>query len=132
METQIVICNVYKLFRDGSDFTKDSKKIVRTDIAMIRSYVNEKNSDWKNNGLWHEIDEEKTKEYYINGEERLKEERNQIKVESQLKDILVDVIKTGKNQNSSEIEELRAEYKNKFGKKPHHLWGINKLKEKLQ
>ena len=39
--------------------------------------------------------------------------------------------KSTKKEEKSELEDLQAEYKEKFGKKPHHLWKEKKLKELL-
>lgn len=63
MSTEIVVCNIYKLFKSGNSFTKEGMKLKRSDIAITKAWVEECNLNWKDNGLWHVIDEEKTAEY---------------------------------------------------------------------
>lgn len=48
-------------------------------------------------------------------------------------DSLLDKKSEKKDDNISddELEELRKQYFDKFGKKPHHLWKSDKIKEKL-
>lgn len=64
METEMVVCNIYKLFRNGKSFTKEGKKLERSNIVIRRDYADEKNDNWMDNGLWHEIDEDATELFY--------------------------------------------------------------------
>ena len=139
MRTKMVVCNVYKLFKDGKNYTKQGKVIKRNNLALTRDYVEEKNNNWTNVGLWHEIDEDATVHFYEERELRRKEKKAAAKVSGHLNEVLVDVIKKGANIESievesedvTELEDLKKQYKEKFDKKPFHSWGVAKLKEKL-
>lgn len=73
----MVVCDIYKLFRNGKSFTKEGRKLDRSGIAIPRAYCEDKNRDWSDNGLWHEIDEEKTAEFYV-----LREKERLIKIKN--------------------------------------------------
>lgn len=139
MKSIMVVCNVHKLFREGKSYTKDGKKLVRSEIVIPRAYVEEKNFNWKSNGQWHIIDEEATDEYYRKGEIKRQKRLNEDKTTEQLKEVLLETLTPKKSKpakkvevNDSELEDLKSQYLEKFEKKPHHLWGVKTLKEKLQ
>ncbi len=135
METRAVVCNVYKLLRNGKKFSKEGKILERSNVVLLRDYVNEKNEFWFENGLWHEIDEEATKDYYSLKTKENEERKEKEMVEGKLKDVLTDVIKDGVKKvtkDNSEIKELRKQYKEKYGKNAFAGWDVDKLKEKLK
>ena len=103
-KTVTVIANVYKLFKDGKRFTKHSKKLVRSDIAIPRAYVEEKNDKWEENGLWHEIDEDATVEYYKKGAIKIAKRKADAEAKAKLKDVLTDVLVEG-SKGVKKVEE---------------------------
>ena len=107
----MAMCNVYKLFRDGKQFTKESMKLIRSNIVIPRSYVAIKNAKWKENGLWHVIDEKATAEYYKHGEVKRAKKRAAEKVKSQLKDVLTDVLTVGSEKISADTTSVKKEEK---------------------
>ena len=139
-ESVMVVCNVYRLLKSGNSFIKDGMRLERSNIAIPRGYVEEKNHDWELNGLWHEKDEEATEIYYEQGKLKRENRAKAEKVAGQLRDTLTKVLEQGSvitkkeviEDDSEELETLKAEYLEKFGKKAHHLWKVDKLKEKLQ
>jgi len=146
-ETVMVSCSVYKLLKEGSRYVKSGKKLDRTDIILPRGYVEEKNYSWETNGLWHEKDEEKTNAFYKAQELKYKAKQDAQKKKGQLTEVMSEILENANKSNkptksatkkeetvdsAEELDVLKAEYQEKFGKKAHHLWGIDKLKEKLQ
>lgn len=105
MESTIVITNVYKLFKDGKRFNKESKKLMRSEIALPRTFVKEKNAKWKENGLWHEVDEDATKKYYAWGEKKVAKRIAAAEAQAKLKNVLTDVLVQG----SKVIEPKKVE-----------------------
>lgn len=103
METQMVVCDVYELYKKGMDFVKENGLLVRSEVLLNREYVLAKNDKWKENGLWHESDEKKTKKAYGIKDTKVKED----------------------------VSELKAKYEEVFGKKPFGGWDAKKIKEKL-
>ena len=139
-ESVMVICSVYKLLKSGNSYTKDGMRLERSNIAIPRGYVEEKNYDWESNGLWHEKDEETTEIYYEKGKIKRENRAKAEKVAGQLRDTLTKVLEQGSvntkqevvEDDLDELETLKTKYFKKFGKKAHHLWKVDKLKEKLQ
>lgn len=139
MRTEMVVCDCYKLLKDGKSFTKQGKVIKRSNVAVPRWYADEKNLNYKDTGLWYEKDEDATETFYEMKEKRRIEKKENAKVSGQLNEVLVDVIRKGTNVNAvdvdsedvTELEKLKVKYKEKFGKKPFHSWGVDKLTEKL-
>lgn len=133
MVSTMVITNVYKLFKDGNHFKKESKKLMRSEIALPRAFVEEKNAKWEQNGLWHEIDEDATKKYYIWGEKKVAKRIAEAEAQEKLKNVLTDVLVQGSkviepkkvekiestddNSNEVNLKELQEEYKKVTGKK---------------
>lgn len=77
METEMVVCNIYKLFRNGNSFTKEGKVLHRTNLATLRSYAEQRNASWKTLGYFYEFDEDKTNLFYEKREaERLLKIKN--------------------------------------------------------
>ena len=139
MQSIMVVCNVHKLFREGKSFTKEGKKLVRSEVVIPRAYVESQNHQWKLNGLWHVIDEKATTEYYKQGEIKRQKRLKKEETSEKLKDVLIEALdkkpsKPAKKvkETDSELEDLKSQYVEKFDKKPHHLWGVKTLKEKLQ
>jgi len=135
MKELMVMCNVYKLLRDGNHFSKESKKLIREKIILSRDYVEEKNKNCLENGIWHEKLEKETSEAYEYGKILAKKRLEDEKVADKLKDVLTDVIKKGtkkKVYKKDELSILRKSYEDKFNKKAFNGWSIEKLKEKLK
>ena len=114
MKSEMVVCKVYKLFRDGESFTKDSKKVIRTRRVIPRWYAEDKNAKWEQNGRWHEINEEATKEYYEVGRAKQAQKREDEKVKGELKDILTRVIKEGVKNKAPKKEKVEKKMQLKF------------------
>ena len=145
MDTIMVICSVYKLMRNGNSYDKESKKMERARIALERSYVEDKNHNWKNNGMWHEIDKEATEEFYELREQRRLDVIEDDQVKGQLNEILTNVVKQGisksskkapsvkvkKEEPKEDLSDLREEYQEVFGKKAFNGWSIEQLKSKI-
>lgn len=116
----MVVCDVFKLFRDGNSFVKESKKLLMKDKVLRRDYAEGKNADYKSNGLWHEIDEEKTKEYYAMGAKKLEKRKKAEKARKRVSEALVDVLDAGAKSVEGEnlviadedlkMHELRIKY----------------------
>ena len=139
MSTVMVVCDVYELLKQGKSFTKQGKVIKTTNSVVQRSWAESKNDDWQNAGLWYDIDEQRTKEYYEKGALKRANRNKAQKIKKQLTETLTDVIETANKvvekeveEDDEELAELKAKYIEKFDKKPHYKWGIEKLTEKLQ
>jgi hypothetical protein len=129
MESVMVVCKVYKLFKDGKNFTKESKKVIRNRCVIPRWYALDKNAKWEQNGRWHEINEEATKEYYEVGRKLQEEKRKAKETKGKLAEILTNVIEEGAKPKktkaiiiddpsaSKELLDLRVEYVKVVGKK---------------
>lgn len=129
----MAITNVYKLFKDGKRFKKESKKLMRSEIALPRAFVEEKNAKWEQNGLWHEIDEDATTKYIAWGEKKRAKKAAEVEAQEKLKNVLTDVLTTGskvlkkektaKKQTKPDDESvkilkaLRIQYKEVIGKR---------------
>ena len=142
MESVMVVCDVYELFKKGTSYKKEGKQLTRSSIALTRTYVEDKNLYWDVNGLWHEVDEDATKKFYELREEARLARINDNKVTSHVKNLLKDVIVQGaetviaeipvkKEGNNSELDLARAEYKVLYDKNPHHMWKLEKINEKI-
>lgn len=136
-ETVMVSCDVYLLLKEGNRYVKNGMKLDRTNLILPRGYVEEKNISWETNGLWHEKDEEKTKIFYEKQELKYKSRQNAEKKKGQLTEVMSEILENANkpiklDDDTDELVSLKAEYFEKFGKKAHHLWGIDKIKEKLQ
>lgn len=137
----MVVCNIYRLFRNGTKFTKEGKKLERSDIFIPREYALLKNEKWNENGLWHEINEEKTIEFYELKEKKRLERIKNNKISGKLKEVMVDVISKGSDiaeieveseEVDGELKQLRNDYKKKYNKKAYYNWSSEQLKEKLK
>jgi|AntAceMinimDraft_17_1070374.scaffolds.fasta_scaffold02404_7 hypothetical protein len=136
-ETTMVSCIVYRLLKEGNSYVKNGKKVDRTDIILPRGYVEEKNYSWETNGLWHEKDEEKTTLFYEKQALKYKNKEKAQKKKGQLTEVMTEILDNANkpielDEDVDELVLLKAEYFEKFGKKAHHLWKVDKLKEKLQ
>jgi hypothetical protein len=144
MIRNFVICDVYILNKSGNRFIKENGRLDVEKISLPIAYIEEKNANWETNGLWHEIDEKATDEYYVYGEKKRKQREQANEAANKLKDILTDVIAKGNEkvtvkkevevikEDDSELDSLREQYLEKTGKKAHHLWKADKLIEKLK
>ena len=126
----MVVCNVYKLMKDGNTFVKNGMKAERTNAVMTRDYVEQKNENWQQNGRWFEIDEEATAEYESLREVKRQERKNKSKTKEKLNELLTELEKNDSSEDD-EKKELRAKYKELYGKNAFGAWGVDKLKEKI-
>ena len=135
MESVMVVCKVFTLLKKGTKYTKQGMQEERESIALTRDYVENKNSNWEMNGLWHEIDEDATQGFYKLREELRLSKIKDNRVKDSIKDLLTDVIVQGAETvtskekpktESSELKQARAEYKAAFDK-----WGVDELTEKI-
>lgn len=91
----MVVCNIYKLFRNGNSFTKEGKKLERSDIVIPRTYVEDQNYNWKTLGYDYVIDEEKTEEFYeLREQERLLKIKN-AKISKKVAENLTNMLDLG-------------------------------------
>ena len=98
METEMVVCNIYKLFRNGKSFTKEGKKLERSNLAIPRSYALDQNYNWKTLGYDYEIDEDATELFYEKREEtRLRKIKNS-KISKQVADNLTNMLDLGNEE----------------------------------
>jgi len=137
MNTTMVVCNIYKLFKDGKSFTKEGKKLKRSNSVVTRQWAEEKSADWRNSGLLFEIDDEKTAEYYKKGDLKRQMRKDAENKKNQLTEMASNMLENASkvvelDEDVDELIRLKAEYTEKFNKKPFHGWGIDKLTEKLQ
>lgn len=141
--TKMVVVDVYQLPKMGGSFTKTGKVLKRSSIAMERDWVDRKNNNWQNAGMWHEIDEEATDDFYELQKQRREDKKKAKATTKRFNEALSGVLETSKTitpieveaeqstEDADELAELRAEYKEKFNKRAFHGWGIDKLKEKM-
>ena len=135
----MVVCNIYKLLKDGKSFTKQGMSVKRTNSVVTREWAELNNESWKEKGLWFEIDDDLTDEYYEKGKQK-RENRKKAQIKkTQLTSVVSDILETANKTIEVEVEEdvsefvrLKAEYIEKFGKKPFHKWGVKELTEKLK
>tara|TARA_R110000787_G_scaffold276483_4_gene385440 strand:+ start:1157 stop:1591 length:435 start_codon:yes stop_codon:yes gene_type:complete len=140
MESVMVVCGVFTLLKRGTKYTKEGKQLERKSIALPREYVENKNSNWEMNGLWHEIDEDATENFYKLREELRLSKIKDNKVKDSIKDLLADVIVQGAETvvskkdpktESPELKKARADYKEAFEKNAFHKWGVEELNKKI-
>lgn len=113
MESEMVVCNIYKLFRNGKSFTKEGKKLERSDIAIPRQYVEDQNADWQNLGLDYVIDEDATELFYEKREEeRLRKIKNS-KISKKVAENLTNMLDLGIEEDEDEIEKPKKKVKAK-------------------
>ena len=115
-----MICNVYKLLRSGTTVTKEGKVLERSNIAIPKNWVDEKNADYKNYGKWFEILEDETEAFYEKREIARKARQKADEIKSRLNDALTQAVEVGSKiaeKEFSEIEELRNKYEEELGKK---------------
>lgn len=105
MSTEMVVCSIYKLLKNGNSYVKDGMKLERDEIIIGRDYVDEKNALWEQNGMWHEIDEDKTSAFIELREKTRITNINNQKIEGQLTKTLTDVIKKANKVNEIEVIE---------------------------
>ena len=128
--SQMVIADKYQLLEPINQSQqiyneKGSKKHLGRK-AVLRSFVDERNQH-KNNELYI-IDEEATKEFYEKREAQIILNKQREAKEKLSQADLIDLMIAGKSNNdNSELEDLRLEYKEKFGKNASKVWGIKKL-----
>jgi len=103
----MVMCNVYKLLRDGKRHTKTGMVLQREKILVSREYANAKNYQWELGGLWYEFLEEETKVAFELGRKQAMERKKAEKVANKLRDTLTDVVERGLNV-SEPIEEIEV------------------------
>ena len=137
----MVVCNIYKLLKDGKSFTKQGMSIKRTNSVITREWAELNNEKWQEKGLWFEIDEDLTDEYYVKGTAKRENRKKALNKKKQLTSVVSDILETANKtvededvivEDVSELVRLKAEYVEKFGKKPFHKWGIKELTEKLK
>lgn len=116
MSTQMVVCSIYELNMRNGEYTKDGKVLVRSNIALERGYVEEKNGYWTQNGLWHEIDNKKTSEFYKKA--GLGELVEDIDVNDAEEVLIEDAVVEEEKVDVSKLlaGDLRVKYLDKYGK----------------
>lgn len=120
MSSQMVVCNVYKLLKDGKSFTKRGMELKRSEIALSRDWVERHNSQWGKCGLWHEILEEETEKFYELKEQARLDRKKKSEIKSRMNDALTSIVESSNHvaeEEFDEMEALRAEYEEKTGKK---------------
>ena len=137
MSNQMVVCNVYKLLKHGTKFTKEGKLLERSNLALSKDWVEQKNEKWLLHGKWYEILEDKTDEFYELKEQARVDRIETEKVEKGLKDALLHAVKVGAKVVEKEVDEiqsLRDEYEAKLGKKlsPRYMNDVEWIKSKLE
>ena len=133
----MVVCNIYKLLKDGKSFTKQGMAIKRTNSVVTREWAELNNESWKEKGLWFEIDDDLTDEYYEKGKQKRENRKKAQNQKKQLTSVVSDILETANksvviDDDVDELVKLKSEYQEKFGKKPFHKWGIKELTEKLK
>lgn len=63
--SKTVVAVLYKLGRSDDKFDKELKKVFHPKAVVSRGFVENFNKDWEDSGKHYEIDEEATKEYYV-------------------------------------------------------------------
>ena len=109
MKSEMVVCSIYKLFKNGNSFTKESKKLERDEIIIPRAYVEDQNYNWKTLGLWHEIDEEKTEEMYVLREQERQRKIKQNKINKKFTDNLTNMLGVGVEDVEEPIAKPKKE-----------------------
>ena len=111
----MVVCSIYKLFRNGKSFTKEGKSLERSDVAITRLYAEEQNANWKTLGYDYVIDEEKTAEFYeIKEQKRLQKIKNakiSKKVAENLSNMLdlgIEDVEVPKKVVKKKVEEIEV------------------------
>jgi len=124
MSTTVVVCNVYKLLKDGKSFTKQGMKLERENAVIMRKWADDRNANWKQGGEWHEIDEEKTAEYYVKGEEKREKRKLANAVKDKFTNAMTDLVMKANDKVEEKVEKkvdglksLRAKYETQLGKK---------------
>lgn len=57
---EIVVADLYQLGKDGNQFSKSMKKLIRSKTKQVKSHVDEVNARWEAGGRIYEIDEAAT------------------------------------------------------------------------
>lgn len=58
----LLVCKLYRLAKDGDNFSKELKAAtLRTNAKISQEYLDQKNAGWKISGQLYEVDEEATK-----------------------------------------------------------------------
>lgn len=135
MSTVMVVCDIYKLLKDGKSFTKNGKQIKRTNAVQTREWAEQNNEKWSEIGLWYEIDEVKTLEYYEKGNAKRENKKKALGKKQQLTEVMSEILEKANEVveiDDEELNKLKDEYQEKFGKKPFYKWGVEELTEKLK
>lgn len=106
-KTKMVVADKFQLGRAGKNFKKELRgEAIRTNQVVTREWAEQCNESFEEMGIWYEIDEDATADYYGAKKE----------VES------VD----------SELEKAKKDYEEIFGKKPFHSWDYDKIVSKIR
>lgn len=63
--SDMVVCKFYRLARiDGTEFSKDHKKLLRTKALITKDWMEQVNSNWKTNGKLYILDQAATDKYH--------------------------------------------------------------------
>lgn len=111
----IVVCDLYRLGKNGDKFSKEFKTLIRKGAKINESYVNGRNANWSVNGQWYEVDEKAT-------EERNKASKSNPSVKKEV-DEEREVLKSladsynlsyPKNIKKEKLQDLITEHENKL------------------
>lgn len=119
MSTQMVVCNVYRLLRRGSQMTKEGKILERSKVVISRQWAEEKNSDWLNYGKWYEILDDETEKFYEKRELARIERQKTSEIQGKLHQAMAQAVTIGSQKAQEQVDEihaLREDYKAKFDK----------------
>lgn len=138
MSNEMVVCNVYKLLKDGKSFTKRGMELKRSKVALSKGWVDRHNPQWQSFGQWFEILDEETEKFYELKEQARLDRKKKNEIKSKMNEALTSMVESTSHVAEDEVEEmdaLRAEYEEKTGKKlsarfrNNKEWIESKLKE---
>jgi hypothetical protein len=124
-------CGVYKLYKLGRNsgvFTTDFKTLERDVHVVTHKYAEDINFYSSINGLMYEYCEKESKLYWdgkpfktVKEFTKFEEVKETTKEENILEDVVI-----------SELDSLKTLYFDLSGKKAHHLWKEEKIKEEIE
>ena len=64
MTGEMVVCKTYRLAKIGKEYKIEHKQVIRTRAVITRDYYEARKDNWKESGIFYELDQAATEKYY--------------------------------------------------------------------
>lgn len=108
MNSQMVVATKMRMIRVDGAYVKENARVLRADMKVLRTHVEETNAESKNNGVYFVMDEEKTKLFCEQQKENQAKKEQKAKLSNisanDLVSALTDAVQGKTKESKKEVE----------------------------